>query len=347
MKSNLLKVVTVLALMFNLLPAGAAFAKHENETKFTGVVQSLPSGGFVGDWNIDGRVVHVTNATEVNQEDGAIVVGSTVKVEGRGRSDGSVDATEIELREGNSGGGNGGNGGSGGSGGGSGQGEVNFKGTIESFAAGFIGDWVVGGRTIHVTNSTRIEREFGPVAVGAFVEIKGSPRADGSMDATKIEIKSNVGGGDGRDEIKGAVESLPGTANFVGDWRVLGRTVHVTAETLINQEHGPVALGAFVEVNGVLRADGSIDATRIEVKPGVDNSDGQKDDFKGTIESLPNTAGLIGDWTIGGRTVHVISSTKLKSEHGAFAVGTRVKVKGIQMADQSVVATKIQVRDSN
>lgn len=342
MKNKLARIATLLALMCSLFPAGAAFAKHENETKFTGAVESLPSGGFVGDWNIDGRVVHVTGSTEINQEDGAIVVGATVKVEGRERTDGSVDAAEIELRQGNSGGGSGGDSGSG-----SGQGDAKFKGTIESFPAGFIGDWRVGGRTVHVTTSTRIELEFGLVAVGAFVEIKGSLRADTSMDAMKIEIKSNVGGGDGRDEIKGAIESLPATTNFIGDWRVLGRTVHVTAATVINQEHGLIAVGAFVEVNGALRADGSIDATRIEIKPSVDNSDGKKDDFKGTIESLPGTAGLIGDWTISGRTVHVTSSTKLKTEHGAFPVGVRVKIKGIQMADQTVVATKIQVKDSN
>jgi hypothetical protein len=41
--------------------------------------------------------------------------------------------------------------------------------------------------------------------------------------------------------------------------------------------------------------------------------------------------------------VHVISSTKLKPEHGAFTIGTRVKIKGTPMTDGSVVATKIQV----
>jgi hypothetical protein len=343
----------MIALVLSLFPTAFAGGKHE--TEFTGTVQSLPSNGFIGDWTIDGRTIHVTTSTRVNEEDGHITVGAVVKVEGRNRSDNSVDATEIELRQAGSGGGSGsgsgGSGGSGGNGGGNGSGEAKFKGTIESFPTGFVGDWRIGGRTIHVTASTRIETNDGPVAIGAFVEVEGTLRADGSMDAAKIEVKSNPAGGDGRDELKGTIESLPNTQGSVGDWRVAGRTIHVSTATIIDTEHGAVAVGAFVEVNGTQQTDGSINATRIEVNPSNGGSSGSGDEgqatgFKGTIQALPGTANLIGDWTISGRTVHVISSTKLRSEHGPFAVGVRVKVKGLLMSDGSVVATKIQVRDS-
>jgi hypothetical protein len=171
------------------------------------------------------------------------------------------------------------------------------------------------------------------------------------MDATKIETKSNVAGGDGRDELKGQIESLP-SGGLVGDWRVAGRIVHVTATTIINQEHGAAAVGATVEVAGTVRADGSIDATRIEVKPTSasdnpdDSNEGRPITIKGMIESLP-TSGLQGDWTVAGRLVHIVSSTKLKTEHGAFVVGAIVKLKGLQMSDGSIVATKVSVRDSN
>ena len=340
MKSRAFRILSIVALVLGMIPTAFAGGKHE--TEFTGNVQSLPGSGFVGDWTVGGRTVHVTSATRINEEDGHITVGATVKVEGRNRSDNSVDATEIELRQASSGGGSGDD-----------NSGMKFKGTIESFPSGFVGDWRVGGRTIHVTNATRIETENGPVAVGAFVEIKGTVRADGSMDAAKIEVKSNPAGGDGRDELKGTIESLPNTAGFVGDWRVAGRTVHVSSATVIDMEHGAVAVGAFVEVHGTQQPDGSINATRVEVAPGNGggngdggNNEGQPAGFKGTIESLPGTADLIGDWTISGRTVHVVSSTRLRSEHGPFAVGVRVKVKGMLMSDGTVVATKIQVRDS-
>jgi hypothetical protein len=332
MKRSFFGILAALALIVGFSTVNSAFAKHghENETKFTGVIESLPGSGLVGDWIVSGKTVHVTSSTSIEQEDGRVAVGATVKVEGRLRSDNSVDATEIEVTQGVAGAGDDG---------------PTFKGTIESLPAsgGLIGDWRVGGRTIHVSASTRIEAEDGPVALGAFVEIKATLRADGSMDATKIEVKSNVAGDDGRDEINGTIQSLPNTTGFIGDWTVSGRTVHVTAATIIDREHGSVAVGALVEVKGAVRIDGSIDATRIEVK--TTNVEGQGTAVKGAIQSLPGTPDLFGDWIINNVVVHVTSSTRLKAEHGAFAVGTNVKAKGLTMADGSIVATKIQVRD--
>jgi hypothetical protein len=343
MKRRMFSIAAILTLVLSVFPT--AFAKHHEDIKFTGTVQSLPSGGFIGDWTVDGRTLHVTGSTQINEEDGHITVGAAVQVEGRSRSDNSVDAAEIELRQSASGGGDD----HGGGGTGAGDQGIKFKGTIESFPPGLVGDWQIGGRTIHVSAQCELQQEVGPVAVGAFAEVVGTMRADGSMDASKLEVKSNPAGGDGRDELKGTVESLPNTASFVGDWRVAGRTVHVSAATVINTEHGAVAVGSSVEVHGTQQADGSIDATRIEINPtgsGSSGIEGQATGLKGAIQALPGTANLIGDWTINGLTVHVVSSTRLNAEHGAFAVGVRVKVKGMLMSDGSVVATKIQVRDS-
>ena len=344
MKSRLSKIAALVTLILTFSLGNTAFARHhdddhDNEVEFTGVIQSLPNtAGFIGDWIVSGRRVHVTSATEIEQEDGHIAVGVTVKVEGTLRSDLSVDATEIEVKEAE-----------GDDDDDDDEDQPTFKGTIEMLPStpGFVGDWRVGGRTIHVTAATRIEPEFGPVAVGAFVEIKGKVRPDQSIDATKIETKSNVEGGDGRNEFKGMIESLP-AGGLEGNWRVKGRIVHVTSSTIINQEHGSVAVGAVVKVSGTLRADGSVDATRIEVKSSSsdDSDEGHPSAVKGRIESLPSS-GLIGDWRVAGRLVHVVSSTKLISEQGAFVIGTMVKVKGMQMSDGSIVATKIAVRDSD
>lgn len=65
-------------------------------------------------------------------------------------------------------------------------------------------------------------------------------------------------------KLVGRVESLPG-AGLVGDWTVAGVVVHVTAETEIDQGHGSVQVGATVKVAGTFRADGSLDARKVEV----------------------------------------------------------------------------------
>lgn len=226
--------------------------------------------------------------------------------------------------------------------GGGGDAGIKFEGTVESFPPGLVGDWRVGGRTIHVSPQCELAQEIGPVAIGAFVEVVGQMLSDGSMNATKIEVKSNPAGGDGRDDLKGAIESLPAGSGLLGDWRVAGHTVHVTSSTIINTEHGAIALGALVEVTGTARSDSSIDAARIEVNPGSSFVDGESVSVKGTIESMP-AGTLIGDWMVSGSRVHVTSKTKLKGYYdGGFGVGVRVKVKGIQKADGSVDAGKIQ-----
>lgn len=361
MKTKLYLLSVLVLLGATLFISDTARASHENELKFTGAIESLPGNGLIGDWRVAGRTVHVSSATEIEQQNGQVAVGATVKVEGNQRADGSVDATEIEV---NSGGGNsgGGNSGGGNSGGGSGSGsggdnqnEANFKGTIQSFPAGFVGNWTVGGRTIHVTAATKIETEFGPVAVGAFVEVKGTVRTDNSIDATKIEVKSNVTGDDGRHELKGTITSLP-SGSLIGNWVVAGTTVSVTSSTIINQEHGAAVVGAAVEVHGSLLANGTFEATRIEVQPtggnsggnngGNNNSEGQPATVKGPIQSLPGSVDFTGDWQVRDTVIHVTSSTKRITEHGQFAVGVAVKVKGLRLADGSIVATKIQVRDS-
>lgn len=326
MTSKWLRIVAFLTLMVGVVSVGAVLADDdENEVKFRGVIESLPSTpGFIGDWRVSGRTVHVTSATRIEQEDGHVRVGATVEVEGNRRADGSIDAKEIEVKEAEV------------------EAEIKFTGIIESLPStpGFVGDWRVSGRTVHVTSATRIEAEDGPVVVGAMVEVEGTQRPDGSIDATEIEVKANVA------EFNGVIESLPSTPGFIGDWRVGGRTVHVTAATKIDREHGAVVVGALVEVKGRMRADGSIDATKIEIKGADDeNGEGKNTTIRGTIQSLPASSSLMGDWMVAGRLVHVVSSTRLKSEHGAFAVGVRVKVKGMQMADGSVVATKIQSKN--
>lgn len=352
-----LKLSATVMLFLCVFATSQAFASGDDAGEVKGTIQSLPASGLVGDWRVANRTIHVTASTRIDQEHGAAVVGASVEAKGTPQSDGSVTALTIEVKSGSSGSGSG-SGGDDSSGSGSGSGDsadMSFKGTVETFPGGFIGDWRIGGRTIHVSATTRIEQELGPVAVGAFVEVKGAVQTDGSMTATKIEVKSNVAGGDGRDELKGLIESLPSTADFTGDWRVGGRTVHVTSTTIINREHGAVAVGASVEVNGTARTDGSLDAAKIEIQPTAGSGSGSGDSggsstgeavgFKGAIQSMP-ASGLLGDWVIGGRTVHVTALSQLKSEHGAFGISVRVKVKATARTDGTFDANKIQVRDS-
>jgi hypothetical protein len=313
--------ITTTALVF--LAAASAFLRTVEATRqddedfdFKGIVQMLPvTANLIGDWKVGGRTVHVSASTRIDQEERPVAVGVSVEVEGSLRSDGSVDATKIQVEDD--------------------QSETEFKGIIESFPSGLIGDWMIGGRTVIVTAMTHIDQEDGTVTVGAFAEVEGFSRPDGSVDASQIEIQSDQN----EFEFKGVIEHFP--AGFVGDWVISGRTVHVAAATHIDQEDGRVAMGATVEVEGTLRPDGSIDARKIEVK----STGHSREIFKGTVDHLP-ASGTIGDWEVSGRAVHVSASTRIKQKHSSISVGTIVMVKGITLSDGSIQAQMIKVKKS-
>lgn len=220
------------------------------------------------------------------------------------------------------------------------DGVVEIHGPVKSLPAGntLIGDWVIGTRTIKVNSSTVIKQETGPAKVGSFVEAKATPQADGSLLATKIEVKQAEGGG-GYIELHGAVSALPAGPGFIGDWTVATRKIAVSSTTRLDQTRGAFAVGVQVEVEGYLQGDGSILASKVKTHP-----ENVVEDFKflGTIGSLPQTANLVGDWMVSGRTVKVTETTKLEQERKTFAVGVYVIVEALPQADGSLIAKEIK-----
>jgi uncharacterized protein (TIGR03437 family) len=302
----------------------------DSDFEFRGVIETLPNtAGFIGDWVVSGRTVHVSAKTEIEKEDGQVAVGASVKVEGALQTDNSVMAREIEVKDGAGA-------------------ESSFTGMVEMLpdTMGRIGDWKVSGKVVHVSAMTLIKQEKAMVAVGVQVEVKGTQRADGSIDAFKIEVKSDINNG-GTVDFTGTIESLPGMQSRIGEWSVGGRKVNVTAATRIKPDNAMVAVGFRVEVKGTLRQDGSVDATEIEVKS-KGGGGGNFVEFDGVVEALPGTANQIGIWTISGRMVNVAADTKIDTKGVTImsvAVGAKVEVKGALQADSSINATKIKLRN--
>lgn len=295
--------------------------------RFKGTVETLPgSTGQIGEWKVSGRAVKVDDKTRLVPNVAAAKVGATVEVYGLKQGDGPVSALAIEIKDPNEANPN----------------YVRFSGKIKTLpaAANFTGDWNVDDQLVAVSATTKLNQERGQIAVGAFVEIKGLKQNDGKIGATEIEVKASAPTGFIR--FLGVIETLPGTANKVGAWTVSRRTVHVTEQTKLNEERQPAAIGAFVEIQGNLRADGSLEALEIEVKATVGTS--RFVSFIGTIKTLPDTLGNIGAWNVSDRTVHVSADTKLNQERGRVLAGVLVEVKGTLRADGSVDATAIEVK---
>lgn len=318
---SLMLQISVLAMSKMLATAGNPGDKDDVE--FSGFIEGLPSGGLVGDWVVGGRTVHVSNSTRIKMQDGLVALTVFVEVKGSQQADGSVTATEIEVKNPPQVGR-----------------KVEFQGNIQTLpAGGLIGDWVVSGRTVHVRNDTRIKDKDDVVAaVGVFVEVKGALQPDGSVNATEIDLEAGPGV---IREVKfsGFISALP-AGGLIGDWMVSGHAMHVTSDTRIKLEQGLIVLNAFVEVEGFLQEDGSVDVSEIDVKvaPGSE----RQIDFEVFVQTLP-PSGLIGNWIVEGRTVHVSAATHIKQEQGVIAVGAFVEVRGLLQSDGSVNATEIDV----
>ncbi len=300
--------------------------------EFTGKIDELPSTpSRVGDWKVAGKTVRVSTSTKIDQEKGQVAVGVIVEVEGLLQFDGSINALEIEVKP-----------------------DavvgipVKFVGKVEKLPGTNtrIGDWVVSGRTIKVTQQTKIEVRNGELMVGSLVEVEGVVQTDGSIVATKIEFKANIDPPTLYITFRGTIETLPNTTGFIGDWKVSGRTVRVSDRTQIGEERGKVVVGASVEISGTLLTDGIVNALKIYVRD--DNQPGTIR-FSGIVASLPpatNNANFVGDWKVGERIVHVTAQTKLDQTKARVMVGALVEIVGTQRADRSVDATSIEVKDN-
>lgn len=89
-----------LALIFSSFGAFAAEwlddALEAYEYEFTGPLEALPPDGLIGTWQVDGRLVQVTSATQIDLPNGPPPLGALVEVEGSLLADGSVAAAEID-----------------------------------------------------------------------------------------------------------------------------------------------------------------------------------------------------------------------------------------------------------
>lgn len=300
---------------------------NPNYIRFQGRIKTLPSAAnFIGDWNVDDKTVTVAAATKLNQERGQIAVGAFVEVKGLKQNDGKIAATEIEVKAGVP------------------TGFVEFKGVIEVLPSSKIGDWTVSKRIVHVTAQTKLDEERKAAAVGVFVEVKGNLRADGSIDAVEIETKADRG-----IEVfvsfVGTIKELPANNTKIGDWKINERTIHVTAQTRLDESKAKIAVGAVVEVKGTLRTDGSVDAVTIEVKASTGGGTNPPNfvELMGKITGLPNSDRLAGEWKIDDKIVRVSPRTAINREKGAVAVGATVKVKGVQIGTGPIEAFFIEV----
>lgn len=113
-------------------------------------------------------------------------------------------------------------------------------------------------------------------------------------------------------KIYGPIESRPEEKE--GTWMIAGRTFTVTDTTKLDEENGPLVVGACaqVELKGIV-------VEEIESEEASKCRQYESAKIYGTIESRPE--GKTGTWKIGGNSYEVQDTTKFDEDDGPLGVG--------------------------
>ncbi|MCE7988670.1 MAG: hypothetical protein DYG89_46540 [Caldilinea sp. CFX5] len=376
----LLWLALLLGVILSIMWIGAV-ARAE-DSGWVGKVETMPTGGLIGQWRVGGRVFTTTNTTEFRPEKGPFVVGACVGVKYVGEAPPfqamrmvtkeakeclpgatpsvtrTPDGTKTPVATGTTTPGD----------------DDDREGAKEQAVVeqmperGLLGQWVIGGVDYVVAPGARLRQEKGPFAVGACVEVEyvvgATPRQvrkmetkrhyecahDGTPAATPTLIPTAppVGTPGAEFAVYGRVQSLP--EGLLGNWVVDGVTYLATTDTEFKRERGNFAVGRCVKIHA-LNTTPVPTIREIENERGYHcaHDDDDDDEFQGAgvlfgkIQGLP-ADGLIGEWNIGGMTFVVTNTTELKARDGQFVVDVLVKVHFVVNAKGVNLARKIEIK---
>lgn len=146
-----------------------------------------------------------------------------------------------------------------------------------------------------------------------------------------------------RSKSYGTVEKLPETG-LSGIWIVNGREFVVTEQTRLEQKHGLLELGAYVEIKGI-RSENTFSVEKIEVKRAkADAPHGATEQkITGKVEKIPT--GTLGTWVIGGKEVLVLKETVFQEKVGQATLGSFVGVVGSK-SGETFQAVRIETQQA-
>lgn len=243
--------------------------EREVKIRFKGKIEAMAPS----EWTIGGQVVRINAATRINALDQAPAVGVTAAVEATRMPDGGLLAIEITTERPEP----------------ASDQAFEFRGLIESF-----GDtrWVVGGQTLIVTPDTVID---GSPQKGLLAQVKAIRHGDGSLTAQRIAVSPPTE----EVQFEGAIERIT-----AGEWVVDGTLVRLDQQTEVL---GEPRIGAHVEIQGLLLADGAVLARRVRVQepPTATPTEQAPSPAEATPTVGPNAADLL--------------QTKVPASHGTPA----------------------------
>jgi hypothetical protein len=303
--------------------------------QFRGEIQALPvptetvtgSEAYYGEWVVAGYTFTVDSRTMIHPDKRTPEVGMLANVIAFEQPDGTLWAKNIALH-----------------GPEEDENEVEIEGIIEQLPEPpFLGTWVVDGFTVTVTETTELKGATPAVSLTA--EVEGRELEDGTILADEITVEEPE-----QEEVEFEGSLLVFTDTTPSEWVIETETatgteqvsVTVTSDTYVDTDEGPLEVGAWVEVEALRQADGSLVAVRIEVEDDVEED--VRVEIEGTVVA---TDTIPGDWVIETDseriTVEVTSRTRVVPPWASLELGSEVEIKALQRPDDTLLALVIHI----
>ena len=214
------------------------------------------------------------------------------------------------------------------------------KGPVDRVDAA-TGTLVVMGQTVLTDADTSFDDNIPGAALaglgaGDIVEVSGMRRADGAIQATRIEAKP-----------AGTVFEVTGVASNVDTaalkLNVAALVVNYSAATVRNFPNGQPANGDLVEAKGnSVNAAGELVASSIELKRDDDDT---RAGMQVEIEGLITRFAAATDFDVAGKPMTANSATRFENgTAGDLALNVKVEVEGQIGANGVLAATKVQFK---
>ena len=202
---------------------------------------------------------------------------------------------------------------------------VEFTGHVERKDATIPGDWVIDGRTVHVSHQTYFNVSPATILLGDYVQVIAKQKPDGvllALSIRKMQDQREV-------HFTGVIEEIADAR-----WVVDGKTVLIVESTVILGDEPDV--GDIADVLANETADGLV-ARRIVVTPGA-----HAIFFPGIIKEMAEDAWVI-QTPAGEKSVKITADTVIEGD--APDVGDMVKV-WANVTPEGLIATRIHVKDA-
>lgn len=161
-------------------------------------------------------------------------------------------------------------------------------------------------------------------------ELTGTPTITPTPDPTIPEPTREPPPREVKVKFEGQIIEISSTLWVIGEHSVL-----LDTNTQVQEKNGRAEVGAWANVIAIRQQDDSLLAVEIVIER-PSEIHGEPVEFRGVIEQIGDT-----EWVIEGRSVRIDETTVIE---GTPEVGSLAEVKGLRLADNSIVAQHIVVK---